>query len=53
MYVYFGSITSNGHTHSSISSSFAISSDTFHQLLDNDSIEDITDDMQLDAGFGD
>ena len=31
----------------------SISSDTFHQLLDNDSIDDITDDMQLDAGFGD
>ena len=31
----------------------SISPDTFYQLLDNDSIEDITDDMQLDAGFGD
>ena len=31
----------------------SISSDTFHQLLDNDSIEDITDDIQIDAGFGD
>ena len=31
----------------------SISSDTFHQLLDNEEIEDIQDDMQLDAGFGD
>ena len=31
----------------------SVSSDTFHQLLDNDSIEDITDDIQIDAGFGD
>ena len=31
----------------------SISPDTFYQLLYNDSIEDITDDMQLDAGFGD
>ena len=31
----------------------SVSSDTFHQLLDNEEIEDIQDDMQLDAGFGD
>ena len=31
----------------------SISPDLFHQLLDNDQINDITDDMQLDAGFGD
>ena len=31
----------------------SISPDLFHQLLDNDQIDDITDDMQLDAGFGD
>ena len=31
----------------------SISSDTFQALLDNEVIEDIQDDMQLDAGFGD
>ena len=31
----------------------SISPDLFHQLLDNEEIEDIQDDMQLDAGFGD
>ena len=31
----------------------SISPDLFHQLLDNDQIDDITDDIQLDAGFGD
>ena len=29
----------------------SISPDLFHQLLVNDQIDDITDDMQLDAGF--
>ena len=31
----------------------AISPDLFQQLLDNEMIDDITDDAQIDAGFGD
>ena len=31
----------------------SISADTFQALLDNEAIDDIQDDMQLDAGFGD
>ena len=31
----------------------SVSSDTFHQLLDNEEIEDIQDDIQVEAGFGD
>ena len=31
----------------------SISPDLFQQLLDNEMIDDITDDAQIDAGFGD
>ena len=31
----------------------SISPDLFQQLLDNEMVDDITDDAQIDAGFGD